>query len=91
MNAAVFLPEERGKYMVHIGNDWDEILKGEFDKPYYLALRQFLIKEYRSLTVYPDMYDIFSALKATPYRQLSRLWTAAPMNLRKAFRRGTGL
>jgi len=70
MNAAVFLPEERGKYMVHIGNDWDEILKGEFDKPYYLALRQFLIKEYRSLTVYPDMYDIFNALKYTAYNDV---------------------
>ena len=28
--------------MVHIGNSWDEILKGEFDKDYYLKLREFL-------------------------------------------------
>ena len=33
--------------MVHIGNDWDERLAGEFEKEYYLALRQFLIEEYR--------------------------------------------
>ncbi len=32
--------------MVNIGNEWDELLKGEFDKEYYLKLRQFLISEY---------------------------------------------
>ncbi len=54
--------------MVHLGNDWDEILKGEFEKPYYLAIRQFLKKEYFTQTVYPDMYDIFNALKATSFK-----------------------
>ena len=34
--------------MVKIGNDWDEILADEFRKPYYLALREFLKKEYRN-------------------------------------------
>lgn len=53
--------------MVHLGNDWDGILGKEFDKPYYLALRQFLIEEYRSGKVFPDMHDIFNALKYTPY------------------------
>lgn len=53
--------------MVNIGNDWDEILEGEFDKEYYLTLREFLIQEYRSKTIYPSMYDIFNALKLTPY------------------------
>jgi len=53
--------------MVHIGNDWDEILAGEFDKEYYLKLRAFLINEYKTAAVYPPMHDIFNALKATPY------------------------
>ena len=53
--------------MVHIGNDWDERLNGEFDKPYYLELRQFLIEEYRRHTVYPNMHDIFNALKYTSF------------------------
>lgn len=52
---------------VNIGNDWDEILKEEFEKDYYLELRQFLIREYRSRTIYPDMYDIFNALKYTSF------------------------
>ena len=43
--------------MVHIGNDWDERLKGEFDKPYYQELRRFLIEEYRHHVVYPDMHN----------------------------------
>lgn len=53
--------------MVNIGNDWDEVLKGEFDKPYYQELRQFLINEYRTHRIYPSMYDIFNALKHTSY------------------------
>ena len=53
--------------MVHIGNDWDERLAGEFEKPYYLELRQFLIEEYRHHVVYPDMHDIFNALKYTAF------------------------
>ena len=51
--------------MVRIGNDWDELLKGEFEKEYYLKLREFLKKEYFSGTVYPEMHDIFNALKYT--------------------------
>lgn len=53
--------------MVNIGNDWDELLAGEFEKPYYLQLREFLKSEYKGFTIYPDMYDIFNALKFTPY------------------------
>ena len=53
--------------MVNIGNDWDEMLRGEFDKEYYQKLRRFLAAEYKTRTIYPDMYDIFNALKYTPY------------------------
>lgn len=53
--------------MVNIGNDWDELLKDEFQKDYYIKLRQFLIEEYRTRIIYPSMYDIFNALKFTSY------------------------
>lgn len=56
--------------MVHIGNSWDELLKDEFKKDYYLKLRAFLIDEYRNHTVYPDMHDIFNALVNTPYEDV---------------------
>lgn len=51
--------------MVHLGNDWDVLLGEEFDKEYYRKLRAFLKNEYAACRVYPDMYDIFNALKAT--------------------------
>jgi len=53
--------------MVNIGNSWDRVLEGEFEKDYYQNLRQFLIEEYRSKTIYPGMHDIFNALKVTGY------------------------
>lgn len=54
--------------MVNIGNDWDEVLDGEFEKPYYKELREFLKREYETQVIYPNMYDIFNALKYTSYK-----------------------
>lgn len=56
--------------MVHIGNSWDEILKEDFDSENYQNLRKFLASEYRSHVIYPDMHDIFNALKYTPYEKV---------------------
>ena len=56
--------------MVNIGNSWDKVLKEEFEKEYYQKLRRFLVEEYRSYNVYPDMNDIFNAFKATPYEDV---------------------
>lgn len=53
--------------MVSLGNDWDNILADEWQKPYYLELREFLKKEYSTKTVYPNMNDIFNALKLTSF------------------------
>ena len=53
--------------MVNFGNDWDDVMAGEFDKPYYTELRQFLKKEYFTAEVYPHMNNIFNAMKRTPY------------------------
>ena len=53
--------------MVHIGNDWDEILADEFSKPYYKRLRAFLKSEYSSRSIFPDMNDIFNALRYTSF------------------------
>ena len=55
---------------VIIGNDWDNILQGEFEKDYYLKLREYLKREYATTIIYPDMYDIFNALKLTPYSSI---------------------
>ena len=53
--------------MVRLGNDWDEILKDEFESPYYLKLREFLKEEYSTRRIYPPMNDIFNALRYTSY------------------------
>ena len=46
--------------MVNIGNDWDEVFKGEFEKEYYQNLRKFLINEYRTKRIYPKYLRLLS-------------------------------
>ncbi|WP_054742586.1 uracil-DNA glycosylase [Cellulosilyticum ruminicola] len=53
--------------MVKFNNSWDEVLRGEFDKPYYLALRNFLKQEYQTQTIYPPAEELFSAMRVTSY------------------------
>lgn len=48
-------------------NDWKNYLSSEFEKDYYKKLRKFLVNEYNSKVIYPDMYDIFNALHFTSY------------------------
>lgn len=56
--------------MVNIGNKWDDILEDEFKKEYYANIREFLKKEYSTKTIFPNMYDIFNALKYTDYEDV---------------------
>lgn len=51
-------------------NDWQNLLEDEFKKDYYLKLREILKNEYRTNTIYPDMYDIFNALHYTAYKDV---------------------
>lgn len=53
--------------MVKFNNSWDDVLKGEFDKPYYKALHDFLKEEYQNETIYPPAQDLFSAMRVTSY------------------------
>ncbi len=53
--------------MVKLGNKWDEILKDEFEKEYYLKIREFLKYEYSHFRVFPDMFDIYNSLKLADY------------------------
>ena len=48
-------------------NDWKNYLNTEFEKDYYLKLREFLKNEYNSKVIYPNMYDLFNALHFTSY------------------------
>ena len=53
--------------MVNIGNDWDNILADEWEKPYYKELREFLKAEYSTQRIFPNMHDIFNSLKYTSF------------------------
>ena len=53
--------------MVKLGNHWDTILQDEFQKEYYLKIREFLKYEYTNYRVFPHMNDIFNSLKLADY------------------------
>ncbi|MGN0172157.1 MAG: uracil-DNA glycosylase [Acutalibacteraceae bacterium] len=59
--------------MVTFGNEWDELLKDEFQQDYYRKLRAFLKREYATQTIYPDMYHIFNALQSTSYSDVKAI------------------
>ncbi|TSB44999.1 uracil-DNA glycosylase [Alkalicoccobacillus porphyridii] len=48
-------------------NSWNDLVGEEFNKPYYLKLREVLKDEYSNQTVYPPMHDLFNALHFTDY------------------------
>ena len=47
-------------------NDWQPILAPVFYSQAYHNRRQFLLQEYRTHVIHPDMFDIFNALELTP-------------------------
>ena len=55
---------------MNIGNSWDNILREDFEGEGYQALRRFLADEYAHHTIYPNMHDIFNALKHTAFEDV---------------------
>ena len=51
-------------------NTWNDILMDEFEKSYYKDLKKFLVSEYKSKEIYPDINDIFNALHYTDYNKV---------------------
>lgn len=56
--------------MINFNNEWDILLADEMQKEYYIKLREFLKQEYATQVIYPNMYDIFNALKLATYSQI---------------------
>ena len=52
--------------MDKIDNNWDDILKEEYNKSYFEKLMNFIEDEYDNYTIYPDRNNIYNALKLTP-------------------------
>ena len=53
-----------------IGNDWDEILKEELKKDYFIELINKIRKEYQTKTVFPRKDQVFNAFRYTPYKDV---------------------
>ena len=53
--------------------DWNPILRGEFDKPYWPILQQFVADERAQGAVYPPHDQVFAALHLTPYAEVKVL------------------
>ncbi|WP_018659981.1 uracil-DNA glycosylase [Allofustis seminis] len=53
-----------------IHNDWRPILEEAMTQPSYRSLREFLKQEYRTQTIYPQMYDLWTAFEWTPYQRV---------------------
>ena len=47
--------------------DWNPVLRGEFAKPYWTELQQFVAAERARGVVYPPADEVFAALHLTPY------------------------
>ena len=52
--------------MAMITNDWLTAFGGEFHKPYYRQLFEFVKNEYNTTVVFPPADDIFNAFHLTP-------------------------
>lgn len=51
-----------------IGNDWDNILKDEYLKEYFLKIKEIVRKEYSSKTIFPPVDRVFYAFRKTSYK-----------------------
>lgn len=53
-----------------LGNDWDELLKGEMEKEYFDKLFDFVKEQYQEKDIYPKMNEIFNAFRHTAYKDV---------------------
>lgn len=54
----------------NIESSWFEQLQGEFKKPYFVKLKQFVKREQKEHTVFPPPEDIYSWSRLTPFHQV---------------------
>ena len=52
---------------VKIEQGWKEILKDEFEKPYFIKLTEFVKSEYKTQQVFPPGKEIFNAFNLCPF------------------------
>ena len=53
---------------IQMDSSWKEVLRDEFQKPYFAQIKDFLVQEKQSgYIVYPKWSDIFNAFNQTPF------------------------
>lgn len=55
---------------VRIEGSWKKHLEGEFEKPYFKELAEFVREEYKKGTTYPPPKNIFRAFDLTPFEKV---------------------
>ena len=53
--------------------DWNPLLRGEFDRPYWRELQDFVRSERDRHQVFPPHDEVFAALHLTPYASVKVL------------------
>ncbi|MBU1019858.1 MAG: uracil-DNA glycosylase, partial [Firmicutes bacterium] len=53
-----------------INNDWNDILKTEYSKAYFLGLQTFLTHEYQTKTIFPPKKELYTALELCPFHKV---------------------
>ena len=53
-----------------IGNNWDNLLKEEYEKDYFQGLLEFIKKEYKEKTIYPKQNEVFNAFRYTDFNNV---------------------
>lgn len=55
---------------INIEESWKNLLKSEFEKPYFSSLINFVKQEYKEHTCYPKGKNIFKSFELTPFDQV---------------------
>lgn len=55
---------------INIEESWKNLLKPEFEKPYFSSLINFVKQKYKEHTCYPKGKNIFKAFELTPFDQV---------------------
>ena len=56
--------------MVKIDPSWYEVLRPQFESPYFAELKNFLVAERKQYTCYPPGSKIFNAFDSTPFNKV---------------------
>ena len=52
-----------------IGNDWDNVLKEEYEKDYFIKIKEKVRNEYNYKVIFPPAKQVFEAFRKTSYKE----------------------